>query len=224
MKDIPERRIEPVEVMLVLGNAAAVRTALFAAHLYEHGMAPLIVCCGGRGRTTLDKIETEAATMAMVLRSCGIPEQAILTDQSSSNTKENFVNGFALLKRHGINPRSIAIVHDSGTPRRDRNMLWRHFPEYQPSSGAKLAIHPSWGETFLEVALCGSFGSSFEPYAHMFVGTIQRVLECACPARPWHVPDEPPTDVREAYLRLRDRFTQQLEPIPNTQGPKSPKT
>ena len=210
MRNIPERRLETVQVMLALGNAAAKRTAGLTATLHSQGIAPLIVCCGGRGRSTEQFQLPEARVMGAVLLLNRVPSSAVLREETSTNTLENLQRALAMLDEKGIARDRIMLVHDSGTPRRDRNLLWRHFPDYRPGTGRLTALHWSWGECFEDVALCGAFGPTIDAYAHMFVGTMQRVIEFANGEKSWHMPDEPPLEVLEAYQRLKQLFPQQL--------------
>lgn len=53
-----------------------------AAELYRFGMAPRILCCGGRSGAI-----SEAVTMADYLLSSGLPTEAVLTDEACPSTR-----------------------------------------------------------------------------------------------------------------------------------------
>jgi uncharacterized SAM-binding protein YcdF (DUF218 family) len=63
-----------------------------AAELYRRGMAPAVLCCGGRSGPV-----SEAATMAAFLRGRGLPPDAVLTDEACPSTRA----ALAATRRHG---------------------------------------------------------------------------------------------------------------------------
>jgi len=66
-----------------------------AFELWQRGLAPRIVCTGGIGIWA----PAEAVVQKRLLQSWGVPEAAILTDQTSTSTRENARNAAALLPR-----------------------------------------------------------------------------------------------------------------------------
>lgn len=60
-----------------------------AAEAYQRGIAPKIIVCGGQGR---DEPHTEAQAMERCLRDMGVKAQAILQEDTSTNTVENLRN------------------------------------------------------------------------------------------------------------------------------------
>ncbi len=72
---------------------------------YEKKRVPVVVC-GAQGK---DEPMTEAAAMKQYLCEKGIPEQDILTDPESFNTRQNLENAASLLMKTG-NPRKVLIV------------------------------------------------------------------------------------------------------------------
>ena len=93
-----------------------------ACEAYQKKSVPVIVC-GARGK---DEPRTEAEVMKEYLVSNGIPEDVILTDPASFNTRQNLKNASALLEAiPGISrvlivtsdyhvPRSLALARDLG--------------------------------------------------------------------------------------------------------------
>jgi uncharacterized SAM-binding protein YcdF (DUF218 family) len=85
----------PSDVIVVLGarvmpnglagDSLRERT-LKAATLYHQGVAPIIICSGGRGS---NEPATEADTAARILRAVHVPPSAILLEDRSTNTREN---------------------------------------------------------------------------------------------------------------------------------------
>lgn len=84
----------------------------------EHAVP--IAVCGARGR---DEPATEASVMQAYLMAKGVPEESILTDDSSVNTEQNLANAAALLAPLGVRkvlivtsdyhlPRALAMAED----------------------------------------------------------------------------------------------------------------
>ncbi|GBG57196.1 hypothetical protein SPFL3102_00116 [Sporomusaceae bacterium FL31] len=68
--------------------------------LYVNGYAPTIIVSGGQGA---DEDYTEAKVMHDYLVAHGIPAQAILLEEKSSNTYQNLMNSQRIMKEHGLN-------------------------------------------------------------------------------------------------------------------------
>ncbi|HEX8465361.1 MAG TPA: YdcF family protein [Abditibacterium sp.] len=64
-----------------------------AFELWQRGLAPKIVCTGGRGTYP----PAEAEVQKQLLRGWGVPEEAILVDDESTSTRENARNAASLL-------------------------------------------------------------------------------------------------------------------------------
>jgi len=78
-------------------NTARSRLAR-AAELYHAGRAPRIVLSGG----ALEGTVSEARNMARLLRQRGVPEAALLLENSSRTTHENALRTDQALREHGI--------------------------------------------------------------------------------------------------------------------------
>ncbi len=77
-----------------------------AVELYQARLAKSIVCTGGRGES--GAVEAQAARDYLVAR--GIPHDAVLTEEMSHTTWENFVFAAEEMKREGL--RSCLVVTD----------------------------------------------------------------------------------------------------------------
>ncbi len=96
------------------------RRAMLGADLWHAGVAPFIVACGGLGRHA----PTEAAAIAIILKTQGVPCSAILHEDRSTTTLENIRFSLPLLRQ--IEARQVAIVTDATHgPRAAR--VARHF-------------------------------------------------------------------------------------------------
>lgn len=97
-------RVQKADAILIFGayvnkhNQASpmLRARTYRAfELWQRGWAPVIVCTGGLG----DFAPAEAAVEAALLRKWGVPEKAILREETSTSTRENASNAAALLPR-----------------------------------------------------------------------------------------------------------------------------
>jgi uncharacterized SAM-binding protein YcdF (DUF218 family) len=84
------RPVEPADAIVVFGAEATPRGPCaelrarldHAADLYRQGMAPGILCCGGRSGTI-----SEAVAMADYLRAGGLPDHAVLIEEACPSTR-----------------------------------------------------------------------------------------------------------------------------------------
>ncbi|NJM71274.1 MAG: YdcF family protein [Scytonema sp. RU_4_4] len=137
-QNLPLAEIPTAEAIVVLGGATksalpprpfvdlneAGDRVIYAAQLYRQKKAPIIILSGGR----IDWKgggPSEAADMATILTSIGIPKEAIVQEPDSLNTYQNAVNVKKLLKSRGIRrvllvtsaihmPRSLLIFKHQG--------------------------------------------------------------------------------------------------------------
>ena len=78
-----------------------------AAECWRRGMAERIIACGGR---TPDTPVSEAQVMRGMLAARGVPESAVLLEDSSQLTVENFINARRLLNMP--RPRVLIVTSD----------------------------------------------------------------------------------------------------------------
>jgi len=77
-----------------------------AARLYKAGKAPLIVLCGGSDPGF--SVMSEAQAMQVFLRDLGVPDQAVLLEEESRNTRQNAQYAARLLHERGL--RRVLLV------------------------------------------------------------------------------------------------------------------
>lgn len=94
------------DVILVFGTLHPTPAALAAEH-YRAGRAPLVVLTGGPNRASG---QVEADLHAELLRSVGVPADAILLERKSVNTWENVELASTLLRQRGEHVRSVITV------------------------------------------------------------------------------------------------------------------
>lgn len=97
------------DVIIVLGAAlsddgtpykALTRRSQHAARLWKSGLAPMIICTGGIGRTVRIP-RSEADGCREVLMREGVPRTAIVLEESSRTTEENARNARAIMVARG---------------------------------------------------------------------------------------------------------------------------
>ena len=182
--------LEKTDCILVLGSHDT-RVAERGAELYLQGWAPILIFSGGLGRLTGDIwTETEADKFAAIAEKMGVPREAILTENRSTNTGENILFTQEMLKKKYIDPQSFIVVQKPYTERRTMATFKKHWP------AKKLMV------TSPQI--------SFDKYPNekipldkvidIMVGDLQRIK--IYPAKGFQIYQEIPADVWHAYERL----------------------
>ena len=111
-------QLEKSDAILVLGSHD-LRVAERGAELYWQKWAPIIIFAGGLGRLTEDVwTETEADQFAKIAIEMGVPKEAILIENRSTNTGENILFTQQLLQKHNLHPQSFIVVQKPYMERR----------------------------------------------------------------------------------------------------------
>ncbi|MEO6329691.1 MAG: YdcF family protein [Ginsengibacter sp.] len=120
--------LEKSDCIFVLGSHDT-RVAERSADLFLEGWAPLLILSGGLGRLTngLWK-ETEADKFAAIAINKGVPLQAILVENRSTNTGENILFTQALLNQKHLDPESFMVVQKPYMERRSFATFKKHWP------------------------------------------------------------------------------------------------
>lgn len=101
-----------------------------AAQLYRQGYGPKVLFTGGLGRNTEGLLpEAEAVRFARVARECGVPEENIILEDRSTNTRENILFTKALLEEMGLPNGRILGVHQPFMERRIMAAMGVYWPE-----------------------------------------------------------------------------------------------
>ena len=101
-----------------------------AAELYHQGLAPKILFTGGLGRNTEGLLpEPEAVRFAKVAMESGVPEEDILIEDRSRNTKENIEFTRQLLVEKGISHGHLLGVHQPFMERRITAAMGVYWPD-----------------------------------------------------------------------------------------------
>ena len=101
-----------------------------AAELYHEGWAPKILFTGGLGRNTEGLLlEPEAVRFANVAMACGVPEEDIILEPKSTNTKENIEFTREKLKTLNLSHPRILGVHQPFMERRIKAAMGVYWPD-----------------------------------------------------------------------------------------------
>lgn len=131
---VAETPLAKADIILVLGNikkGAARLLAIRAARLYRRGYAPSILVTGG----VIDEEGLkESANIKLNLLKLGVPETAILIEDKSTNTKENFINARSIANciPHSSKRPNIIIVGQKFASRRILMTAAAQWPEAIP--------------------------------------------------------------------------------------------
>jgi len=101
------RAVKPSDCLIVLGAKVRADGSLSnslrwrceaALEAWENGLAENIIVCGGQGP---DEPMTEAEAMRRWLKEHGVPEDRIFAEETSTDTRENFVNAAKIMRERG---------------------------------------------------------------------------------------------------------------------------
>lgn len=166
-----------------------------AAQLYHQGYADRILFTGGLGRNTRGLLpETEAARFARVAEECGVPGDAILREDRSTNTKENILFTRDLLTQLGLPRDHILGVHQPFMERRICAALGVYWPEVRITVTSPQVTIPEY------LADAKRQGITENAAVSVIVGDFQRMDLYA--QKGYQLPQEIPEEAREAFRQL----------------------
>lgn len=182
--------LEKSDCILALGSHD-LRVAERAAALYLQGWAPLLVFSGGLGRLTQEIwSEAEADKFASIALKKGVPREAILIENKSTNTGENILFTQKLFQEKNIDPQTFIVVQKPYMERRSYATFKKHWPDKKllvTSPQISLSYYPNED-------------ISLEEVIHIMVGDLQRIK--LYPEKGFQIFQEIPDDVWIAYERL----------------------
>ena len=121
--------LHKADSILALGSHD-LRVAERAADLFLQGYAPLLIFSGGLGNFTQGIwTEKEADKFAKIAIDRGVPSDAILIENASTNTGENILFTRQLLQEKNLNPQSFILVQKPYMERRSYATFKKHWPE-----------------------------------------------------------------------------------------------
>ena len=182
--------LEKSDFILVLGSHD-LRGAERGAELYLQGLAPIIIFSGGLGNFTKEIWnESGADKFATIAMNMGVPREAILIENKSTNTGENILFTQQLLKEKGLDPQSFIVVQKPYMERRSYATFKKHWPD------KKLAV------TSPQISFEKYYNDEIplEKVINIMVGDLQRIK--VYPEKGFQIFQEIPEDVWSAYEKL----------------------
>lgn len=187
--------LKKADAIFALGSHD-IRVGEYAAQLWLEGWAPYLICAGS-GTVHNDNPawgdfcgSTEADIFADVARKKGVPDEAILIENKSQNTGQNYEFTTNLLKEKGVVLKKVIAVQKPYMERRTfaTGKIW--WPDVD-------LVVTSPPISFLEYI---QTGYQDEHWIHAMVGDFQRIKEY--PARGFQIEQEVPDTVWRAYEYL----------------------
>lgn len=185
--------LQKSDCILVLGSHDT-RVADRGAELYLLGFAPILIFSGGLGNFTQGVWdESEADKFAKIAISLGVPKDAILIENRSTNTGENIMFTQQLLKEQGLDPQSFIVVQKPYMERRSFATFKKHWPDK--------ILHVTSPQISFDDYPTGEI--SPERVISIMVGDLQRIR--MYPEKGYQIFQEIPEEVWEAYEGLVKR-------------------
>lgn len=182
--------IKKCDCILVLGSHD-LRVAERGAELFLQKCAPKLILSGGLGRLTEDLwTETEADQFARIALNMGVPQEAILIENKSTNTGENILFTQQLLQKNKLEPQSFIVVQKPYMERRSFATFKKHWPD-------KKLIVTSPQIPFEQYA---TEEIPLEKVIHIMLGDLQRIKIYA--EKGFQIPQQIPDNVWSAFERL----------------------
>lgn len=188
-------RLKKADAILALGSHD-IRVGEYAAKLWLDGWAPYLVCSGS-GTIHKDNPawggfvgSTEAEVFATVARKAGVPDEAIIIENQSQNTGQNYEFTANLLKKRGLVLKSVIAVQKPYMERRTfaTGKIW--WPEVE-----LIVTSPP-----ISLAEYKQIGYGGEHWIHAMVGDLERIREY--PKKGFQIEQDIPEEVWEAYEYL----------------------
>lgn len=189
-------QLKKADVIFVLGSRDT-RVAEYATQLYLDGWAPFILFSGSgdihNHKPGREKFmgSTEAEVFADIARKEGVLDKAILIENKSQNTGDNYKFASDLLKEKAIQPKTVIAVQKPYMERRTYATGKIHWPNLE-----LIVTSPP-----IPVAEYSNDLNNYdEHWLHTMVGTLQRIKEY--PSKGFQIEQEIPSKVWEAYKYL----------------------
>ena len=178
------------DCILALGSHD-LRVADRAAGLYLQGWAPLVIMSGGLGNLTKDMwTETEADQFAAIAIKKGVPVNAVLIENNSTNTGENILFTQQLLKEKGLDPQSFIVVQKPYMERRSYATFKKHWPDKNLLVTSPQIAFDKYANPEIPM----------ERVINIMIGDLQRIK--LYPEKGFQIYQEIPGSVWNAYERL----------------------
>jgi len=184
--------LEESDCILVLGSNDT-RVAERGAELFLEGFAPHILFSGGLGKNTEGVwTESEAEKFAKIAIELGVPKEAILIENKSTNTGDNILFSKIVLEENSLDPESLIVVQKPYMERRSYAVFKKHWPEKKVVVTSPQISFEQYPNENIPVDL----------FINVMVGDLQRIK--IYPEKGFQIFQEIPDEVWEAYEKLVD--------------------
>lgn len=168
---------------------------LRCAQLYHQGYAPKVLFTGGLGRNTADLwTESEAERFGRIARQAGVPEDALILENKSTNSAENILFTRDKLAEVGLTPTRLIGVHKPFMERR----LYAAWQVYWPEMDILITSPQLTLEEYIRNSMAQ--GLSEKTVIDVIVGDFQRMDVYA--KRGYQIPQEIPASAWDAFHAL----------------------
>ena len=185
-----DHEVQKADCILALGSHDT-RVADRAVELYLEGMAPIVIFSGGLGNLTKEIwTKSEAELFASIALEKGVPADAIIIENKSTNTGENILYTKSILKQHGLDPEKFIVVQKPYMERRSLATFKKHWPDKElivTSPQIAFEDYPT-----AEIPM--------EKVINIMVGDLQRIK--LYPDRGFQVHQHIPASVWQAFEQL----------------------
>lgn len=124
-----DQKLEKADFVIVLGSHD-LRVAEYGAQLFLNNYAPLLILSGGLGRLTQGTWEKpEAEIFAKIALEMGVPKDKILIENKSTNTGENLLFTYELLKEKNLHFNKLILVQKPYMERRTYATFKKQWPD-----------------------------------------------------------------------------------------------
>lgn len=182
-------KMKPMDAIFILGSND-LRVADRASELYKQGLAPLIICSGGNGKSSRFE-KTEAEMFSQRLIELGVPKEDILLETQATNTGENITNTQKLLKEKGTEINSFILVQKPYMERRSYATFKKQW------EGPEIIVTSP--QLCYEEYIDGDMDFK-ERFIETMVGDLQRIKEY--PKLGFQTEQDIPDDVLNAWQKL----------------------
>lgn len=183
----------------------------YAAKLYHDGLAPQVLFAGNEAKSSMVPDEKniqrtdwgmpEADKFAAEAMKHGLPKDKILIENHSTNSGDNVLFTYELLKKKNSIPKKIILVQKPTMERR----AYATFKKVWPEKDYELMVTspPHTFEEYIKKIV------DADTIINIMVGDVQRIEQY--PDKGFQIPQEIPETVRQAYKELVDKgYTKHL--------------
>ena len=182
--------LEKCDAIFVLGSHDT-RVAEWASQLWIDGWAPLLIFSGGLGRLTKEAwTQSEAEIFAGIARQKGIPGEALIIEDRSTNTGENILFTKQLLEKKGLAIQKLLLVQKPYMERRTMATFLKQWP------GKEICV----SSPPIEFTDYPMKDLPMEKVINIMVGDLQRIRLYA--EKGFQVAQEIPVEVWNAFEQL----------------------